>query len=101
MEWFAWVALYAVALVVFQVLVYRYLWTQEEPFERRTARSSESEGPERARHVGPEPSTGVWTESRPADVDGLTGDRSCPHCGETNEPEPMFTFCRNCAGRLA
>ncbi|SEP23311.1 hypothetical protein SAMN04487948_12450 [Halogranum amylolyticum] len=104
MDWLAWIFLYAVALVVFQVLVYRYLWTREEPFERTTPQARPNgdgdavDDSGRRDHVRTDASTGLWVN--PQSVSTLS-ERHCPHCGEENEPDPAYTFCWNCAGRLA
>ena len=104
MDWLAWIFLYAVALVVFQVLVYRYLWTREEPFERTTPQARPNGdgdgGDDAGRHdrMRTDASAGLWVDTQPMPA---TAERHCPHCGEENEPDRAFTFCRNCAGRLS
>lgn len=103
MDWLAWIFLYAVALVVFQVLVYRYLWTREEPFERTTPHArpnSDVEGDDgrQRERLRTDASAGLWVNTGPMPT---ATDRHCPHCGEENEPDRAFTFCWNCAGRLA
>lgn len=104
MDWLAWIFLYAVALVVFQVLVYRYLWTREEPFERTTPQARPNgdgdggDDPGRHDRMRTDASAGLWVDTQPMPA---TAERHCPHCGEENEPDRAFTFCRNCAGRLS
>lgn len=107
MEWLAWIFLYAVALVVFQVLVYRYLWTRDEPFERTTPQARPNgdgdtlEDPSPSRQMRTDASAGLWrTTQSPQSIEALS-ERHCQHCGAQNEPDRAFTFCRNCAGRLS
>ncbi|SFK61440.1 hypothetical protein SAMN04487950_0185 [Halogranum rubrum] len=103
MDWLAWIFLYAVALVVFQVLVYRYLWTREEPFERTAPHARPNSDGEaiddgrRHERLRTDAAAGLWVNTGPMS----TSDRQCPHCGEENEPDRAFTFCWNCTGRLA
>lgn len=103
MDWLAWIVLYAVALVVFQVLVYRYLWTHDEPFERTTPATrpnNDSDGVDdagRRDRVQMDASAGMWVDTQSVDV---ASEGSCPYCGEENESEQAYTFCWNCTGRL-
>jgi hypothetical protein len=114
----SWIAVYAVGLVVLQVLVYRYLWRRqgsvatdytalrEERFGDRDgprpgepARSGESaRSGEAARTTEPRRPESASRVENPAAADG--SGRFCPHCGVENESESAFRLCWNCASRL-
>ncbi|WP_129112807.1 zinc ribbon domain-containing protein [Halegenticoccus tardaugens] len=120
MDIWGWIVVYAVGLAVLQLLVYRYLWNRDEPFAERGRPTSEREASdreplddrgrherarrERIRREQADPlGRAMWRaplESPPNAGDEPAAVRRCPHCGEENEPDPAFTFCRNCAQRL-
>lgn len=103
MNWLAWIVLYAVALVVFQILVYRYLWTRDEPFERTTPTArpnNDSDGVDdhgRRERRRRDASRRMWVDAQTV---GTAKEGICPHCGEQNESEQAYTFCWNCTRRL-
>lgn len=108
MEVWGWILVYAVALTLLQVLVYRYLWRREDPFagegytqwhDRTRSRARGGTGPDADRETSTTPST---TPKPPrADPRPETGERPCHHCGAINETDTTFTRCWNCAERLA
>lgn len=92
----AYVVAYLAAFVLLQLVVYRYL------------RDRDGEGTGLA-FVGPpntDPGPGgdgdQGTVGEPVEAAGSeeTDVRRCPACGETNDPDGPYTFCRNCASRL-
>jgi nitrogen fixation-related uncharacterized protein len=95
-----------VALVLVQVAVYRYLWSQRESLveaESSNGGRASEDGRRRERREPLDPTTSGWVAANRDDRAGepAGGPRRCPQCGVENEPESTFTFCRNCAGRLA
>lgn len=56
-----------------------------EDAERESRRGGKAECPPAERRVRP---------------DDEQGARFCPACGARNEPEPAFSYCRNCASPL-
>jgi hypothetical protein len=108
----SWIAVYAVGLVVLQVLVYRYLWRRQgSAATDYTALREERFGDRDARRPGDTPRPGEAARAtelprpeRPTRAEGpaaADGDgRYCPHCGAENEPDSAFRLCWNCASRL-
>lgn len=103
-----WILVYVLGLVVLQLLVYRYLGGEGGAFAEADSagarHSSGDDNPEREvvrNRTGPV-NVGPPTATATAEAYGRsTTDRLCPHCGVENEPDTTFTFCRNCAQRLA
>jgi len=83
-----WVVLYVLVFVVIQLLLYRYLQRGEGPA---------------VEHAAPDYGEGETAPQRPAkaavETDEPDGIR-CPHCGELNDREASYTFCRECSERL-
>ncbi|WP_224448534.1 DUF7577 domain-containing protein [Haloprofundus salilacus] len=104
-----WILAYVLGLVVLQLLVYRYLGGDGGAFAeadsavaRRGGGGDESADRDVVRdrpgaaNVGP-----PMAAARAEALRESTTERVCPHCGVENEPDTTFTFCRNCAQRLA
>lgn len=104
-----WAVIFGVvfALVFLQVAVYRYFRTEREPLveRERSTRGAATDEDGRTREPGErfESSAAYWAATGDATEDATdrSHGRHCPHCGTENEPEPGYTFCWNCAGRLA
>ncbi len=106
------IAIFVVGLILVHALLYRYFEAERESVVGRGA--SQPERPGSSERTEPRRGTtstshrsveahelavppGGWIGAPPIQrmVDGC-----CPHCGVENDPDPAFTFCRNCAGRL-
>lgn len=108
----SWIAVYAVGLVVLQVLVYRYLWRRQGSVTTDyTALREERFGDRDGRRHGDTPRPGDAARATelprpepPTRAGGPTaadGDgRHCPHCGAENGTDSAFRLCWNCASRL-
>ncbi|MFC4359521.1 hypothetical protein ACFO0N_16385 [Halobium salinum] len=100
-----WTVVFGVVLglVLLQVAVYRYLGAGREPLVDRepSARSSAGDEDPRFREGHDPVDTSTAGLAGVVERPSAAGPRHCPHCGVENEPEPGFTFCWNCAGRLA
>lgn len=103
------VLVYLGAFLVVQLVLYRYLRNRSG---ERTGFTFA--GPPNADHgpgEGPGQDRGeagrrreLRDRQRPeerADADADDAVRRCPNCGATNDPSGSYTFCRNCASRLA
>lgn len=88
MEIWGWIIAYVVGFSLLQLLVYRYVGSDEPTVERPAPGSSERTAARRL-----EPADGV--ASRP---DGDTVH--CQHCGSPNAREPVYTYCRECVAPL-
>lgn len=94
----------SLALILVQVAVYRHVRTNREPLvdSEPTGRSKQSTGEEGRRPDArgtPEAAPG-WESVAARPRSNPAGVRRCPHCGAENGPDPGYTFCRRCAGRL-
>lgn len=112
MDLWGWVVAYVVGFSLLQVLIYRYLrdrgntgtgGSSGERTIERTAPPRERRSTE-GRSTVADPSheadrlhtTGTTEDERVASVSG----RHCPRCGTLNEPDPTFTYCRECVRPL-
>ena len=124
MDIWGWIVVYAIALTVLQLLVYRYLSNRGggtladgsgmfgrdsdaerlDYADRSLVNDSSSTGPQtdRRSELGTHPEPGnrygapVRQDGPDADVEG----RRCPHCAAVNEPDTTFSLCWNCTQRL-
>lgn len=106
MDSWGWIAVYAVGLAALQLLVYRYLLDDGDDvgYDRvfgdrddrpdSVASGSDRGGPVRAPRLAASPNRGE-------DARGGSEGRYCRRCDTTNEPDPTFDRCWNCANRLA
>lgn len=85
MDPWVWLAAYLLGFGLLQVLLYRYF--------RREIPRGEATTPASVEHPGPRAAAG-------GEVGEETGAR-CPHCGADNEPDPAYTFCRECLSPLS
>jgi len=112
MDVWGWVIVYAIALALLQLLLYRVFVDNGESVADRGAlprRDAEDADADRgARRVDPPRerfealvgnSMGPHPDAEPlvADPDGR---RVCPRCGAENEPDAEFDRCWNCTNRL-
>jgi len=116
---------YLAAFVLLQLAVYRYLQGRggddagvtfvgprsadgrpggDHETDRRDPRSAgERTTADRGdRQSAADPAAADGRDGRRAPADGRDGEwfRRCPNCGEANDPEGPYEFCRNCASRL-
>jgi hypothetical protein len=114
MEVWSWILVYAAALILLQILVYRYLWRQREPLagegysqwhDRARSRASNhrrerEEAARRRRARAAEAAESEGDPSPPPAGNAGDGGRTCHHCGARNEADGAFTRCWNCAERI-
>lgn len=96
MNAWALLAVYAGTIVVLQVLVYLY-------YRRRSDQSERGQiGASFPNHDGGQGGQSPGTVGGEADgLDATAANTvTCPHCGATNEADPIYTYCRNCGGEL-
>jgi hypothetical protein len=109
MDVWGWVLINVAALALFQFLVYRYLQRRDEPLlsgdvigpRRDPGDPGDGDGVGDVRYADrrrEEFALGFGASSAPLDHPG--NERICPYCGTENEPEPLFTYCRNCVRRF-
>ncbi len=89
MNIWGWIVLYVVLFAGLQLLIYRFLRSDEDsPLLQSTPSSPERRTPDEIRK---ESVLEEFNESDPS-------VRSCPHCGTENGSE--YTFCRECVEPL-
>lgn len=111
MDLWGWVIAYVVGFSLLQVLIYRYLREREtsgsverasEGSIERTAPPQESWNTDGRRSFGEPPySTDPYVSGEAYEGDAAVGEgRHCPRCGALNEPDPAYTYCRECVRPL-
>ncbi|WP_266078842.1 DUF7577 domain-containing protein [Haladaptatus caseinilyticus] len=92
MNVWGWIILYVVLFAGLQLLIYRFLRSDEDsPLLQSTPSSAERGAPDEVRK---ESVLEEFSEANQADP----SIRRCPHCGTENGAE--YTFCRECIGPL-
>ena len=91
MNVWGWILLYVVVFSVLQLLIYRYLRSDDDaPLLRSAPRGAEQTPGEDVRKER------VLEEHSTSDADPDT--HRCPHCGTKNDAQ--YTYCRNCVEPL-
>lgn len=90
-------AIYAATIVVLQVMVYLYY--------RRRHNDQGERGGLRTSFPNHEGGSGGQSPGAPgSEANSVNAETNrtvtCPHCGATNEADPVYTYCRNCGGEL-
>jgi hypothetical protein len=89
------VVLYLAIFALLQFVVYRYLKDRNDgrPTQFRSASNPDS-GRVDDRAVEPP------SPHDPSPRDGESGARFCTQCGARNDPDQVYSYCRNCANPL-
>lgn len=99
MDVWGWIVVYALGLTVVQLLVYRYLTTDNQPFERVGTSTANVDGrTERRRSTEPRRLDASAPDAWERTTEGA--GRLCPYCGAENEVEAAYTRCWNCTRHL-
>ena len=91
MEALGWLVAYVVGFGLVQLLLYRYIQRDD------AAPDAAARGVDRSPGRSMEQSPVGPGERDPSEAD--EGVR-CRHCGAVNEPDQMFSYCKQCAGPL-
>lgn len=112
MNLWGWVIAYVVGFSLLQVLIYRYLKGRGDGGAGTASgdRAIERTAPPRERWNNegrsaisdlPQGADPLYASSEvSSDAAATPRGRHCPRCGTLNEPDPTFTYCRECVRPL-
>ncbi|MFC6823947.1 DUF7577 domain-containing protein [Halopelagius fulvigenes] len=105
MDAWGWIVVYAIGLTVLQLVVYRYLLSDDEGVTYEGGFGSDGEDAESRARTAPRGRDAVGVSRLQAteawDREQTRSDaRVCPRCGVENEPDRTFDRCWNCTSRL-